>query len=166
MDKLSKDYFLKLIEDYLEAERGKESEELEDFLYDNSCSDIYEFFSVLNDVKYTIASAKKEGKEIVNKPMGTKVGRTEAHIYFKNTEEIMNVPLNSEDPLNKYEISLKDGHVTIFNENRILSYKQSHIKEITICQELIDNGILIQTIWEDGEWIIPTKKQKIGYKIK
>ena len=60
MDKLSKDYFLKLIEDYLEAERGKESEELEDFLYDNSYSDIYEFLSVLNDVKYSIASAKKE----------------------------------------------------------------------------------------------------------
>ena len=165
MIKLSKEYFLKLIGDYMKAERRKESEELENFLYDNSCSDIYEFLSVLNDVKYSITSGKKESEEVINKPMGIKVGRIEAHIYFKNTEEIMNVPLNGDDPLNKYEISLRDGHVTIFNENRILSYKQSDIKEITICQELIDNGILIQTIWEDGEWIIPTKKQKFGYKI-
>ena len=165
MNKQSKEYFLKLIEDYLEVELGKEGEELENFLYDNSCGDIYEFLSVLYDVKVSIASEKKESEEVINKPMGIKVGRIEAHIYFKNTEEIMNVPLNGDDPLNKYEISLRDGHLTIFNENRILSYKQSDIKEITIYQELTDNGILIQTIWEDGEWIIPTKKQKIGYKI-
>ena len=46
----------------MKAERRKESGELEDFLYDNSCSDIYEFLSVLNDVKYSITSAKKKSK--------------------------------------------------------------------------------------------------------
>lgn len=60
MDKLSKEYFLKLIGDYLETELGEESKELEVFLYDNSYSDTQEFLSVLDDVKYNIASAKKE----------------------------------------------------------------------------------------------------------
>ena len=132
MDKLSNEYFLKLIGDYLETELEEVDDELENFLYDNSYSDIYEFLSVLNDVKYSIASAKKESEEIIEESMETKAVRKEAHIYFKNKEEIMNVPLDSDDPLNKYEISLKDGYVTIFNENRILSYKQSNIKEIII----------------------------------
>ena len=164
MNKLSNEYFLKLIREYLEAEEGKEGEELKDFLYDNSYSDVGEFLSVLDGVKYGIASAKKESEEVVNKTMGTKLGRMDAYIYFKNTEEIMNVPIISDDPLNKYEINLKDGYVTIFNENRILSYKQSEIKEIIVCQELIDNGILIQTIWENGERIIPTKNKSLFIK--
>ena len=60
MDKQSKEYFLKLIEDFLEVELGKEGEELENFLYYNSYSDIYEFLSVLYDVKVSIASEKKD----------------------------------------------------------------------------------------------------------
>ena len=59
MNKLSNEYFLKLIGDYLETELEEVGDELENFLYDNSCSDIYEFLSVMNDVKYSIASAKK-----------------------------------------------------------------------------------------------------------
>ena len=59
MDKLSNEYFLKLIGDYLETELEEVGDELENFLYDNSCSDIYEFLSVMNDVKYSIASTKK-----------------------------------------------------------------------------------------------------------
>ena len=60
MDKQSKEYFLKLIKDFLEVELGKEGEELENFLYYNSYSDIYEFLSVLYDVKVSIASEKKD----------------------------------------------------------------------------------------------------------
>lgn len=60
MNKLSNEYFLKLIGDYLEAEEGKESKELKDFLYDTSYSDVGEFLSVLDGVKYCIASAKKD----------------------------------------------------------------------------------------------------------
>lgn len=60
MDKLSKDYFLKLIGDYLETELGEEGKELEVYLYDNSCSDIYEFLSVLNDIKYNLSLVEKE----------------------------------------------------------------------------------------------------------
>ena len=165
MNKLNNEYFLKLIRDYLEAEEGKESKELEDFLFYSSYSDIYDFLSVLYDVKVSIASEKKESEEVVDKTMETKVRQMEAHIYFKNTEEIMNVPLNSDDPSNKYEISIKNGDMTIFNKNKIIAYKLTHIKKITIYQELTNNVILIQTIWEDGEWIIPTKRQKISYKI-
>ena len=62
MYKLSKEYFLKLIEDYLEAEEGKESKELEDFLFYSSYSDIYDFLSVLYDVKVSIASEKKKSE--------------------------------------------------------------------------------------------------------
>ena len=60
MDKLSKDYFLKLIGDYLETELGEEGKELEVYLYDNSCSDIGEFLSVLDDVKYNLSLVEKE----------------------------------------------------------------------------------------------------------
>ena len=60
MNKLSNEYFLKLIGDYLEAEEGKEGKELEDFLYDTSYSDVGEFLSVLDGVKYCIACEKKE----------------------------------------------------------------------------------------------------------
>ena len=60
MDKLSKNYFLKLIGDYLATELGEEGKELEVYLYDNSCSDIYEFLSVLNDIKYNLSLVEKE----------------------------------------------------------------------------------------------------------
>ena len=62
MNKLNNEYFLKLIRDYLEAEEGKEGEELEDFLYDNSCSDVGEFLSVLDGVKYNLSLVEKENE--------------------------------------------------------------------------------------------------------